>query len=371
MKTLIISTLLIFSSLYAKKYFSNKDCSECHEQIYKEYNSSAHAKNYFNDELHRKIANKVSKKSYECAVCHMPMANNLQELIEGEARPDINNKTHTDAISCYFCHTIAYVKRSHKFNINVASKQAKGYKPTLYGGLDNPEDSDKHSSIKNPIYAKKVCLGCHSHKLNDNNVTVFRAIDSNQDSTSCIRCHMPKVEGGVEKMNKRSRTHHLSHKFLGIYDREFRKKGVDINISNSKDEIVLTLTNKMGHPLIVQPARAKYIQLRVLRDGKTIWQNYKSSPKEDRDVFFELRFRDKNGTRLIIPAKAYYKEENNLDINETKSFRYKGIDLKRGDIIEATLFVRFAKEDCLRVVNLKDKIFKRAEVIKSVKKIVE
>jgi hypothetical protein len=365
MKTLPLLLTFAVSLIYAEKYFSNKDCNECHEKIYSEYNSSAHAKNYFNDELHRKIADKVDKNSYKCAVCHMPIANNLDELMSGKARPDKNNKTHKDAISCYFCHTIAFVKKSHKYNLNIKAKQAKGYKPTLYGGLENPEDSDKHSSLKNPIYAKNACLGCHSHKLNDNNITIFRAIKKNQTSKGCIKCHMPKVLGGVEKMNKRSRTHHLSHKFLGIYDREFRKGGVDINISATKDRIDIKVKNKMGHPLIIQPARAKYLKVELIRDGKTIWQNYKDSPKEDKKALFELRFRDKGGNRVIIPAKASGVESNNLDINETKTLSYKDIKLKKGDIIRATLFVRFAKEDCLKVIDLKDEKFKRAEVIKT------
>ncbi len=37
--------------------------------------------------------------------------------------------------------------------INVKSKQAEGYKPTLYGGLDNPDDTITLLS-KNPIYSK-------------------------------------------------------------------------------------------------------------------------------------------------------------------------------------------------------------------------
>jgi len=28
----------------------------------------------------------------------------------------------------------------------------------------------------------------------------------------------------------------------------------------------------MGHPLIIQPARAKYLKVKVIRDNKTIWQ---------------------------------------------------------------------------------------------------
>jgi len=110
----------------------NHSCDECHEQIYKEFQTSYHAKGYFNDELHKKIADKVDDKKYGCATCHMPMANNLKDLLTGSARPDKNNKTHTDAISCYFCHTIAYVKNAHKFNINIKARQAKNYKPTLY-----------------------------------------------------------------------------------------------------------------------------------------------------------------------------------------------------------------------------------------------
>jgi hypothetical protein len=216
----------------------------------------------------------------------MPMANNLKDLIDGTARPDKTNKTHSDAISCYFCHTIAYVKNAHKHNINIKARQAKNFKPTLYGRLLDPDDSDKHSSSKNPIYGQKACMGCHSHKLNDNNVTIFRAMDKKQDSIKCIECHMPEVAGGAEKMDKKSRGQHASHKFLGIYDKKFRATGLDINISTTIDSIEVKLTNKMGHPLIVQPARVKYLEVKVIRDGKEIWRNYKEHPREDKEAFF-------------------------------------------------------------------------------------
>ena len=104
-----LSLVLIFSSfLIATKYLDNRACSECHDRIYQEYQSSAHAMGYFNDELHQKIANRVDKKSYKCASCHMPMATynkNFQKII-----PNRNSIEHKDAISCYFCHTIAYKK---------------------------------------------------------------------------------------------------------------------------------------------------------------------------------------------------------------------------------------------------------------------
>jgi hypothetical protein len=354
------------------KYLDNRSCAECHEKIYEEFQSSRHAHGYFNDELHQKIADSVSDTSYTCATCHMPMADNIDDLISGKARPNKNNKTHTDAISCYFCHTIAYVKKSHKFNINTKARQAKGYKPTLYGRLQKPEDSDKHSSVKNPVYAKNACLGCHSHKLNDNNVTIFRAMQKGQDSIACIECHMPEVEGGVEKMDKRARGQHASHKFLGIDDKVFRATGVDINISVEKETIMIKLTNKMAHPLIIQPARVKYMQVIVLRDGKEIWKNFKNHPKEDEKAFFELTFQGADAKQVIIPAKATAPLRiNNLQAKETKKFIYHVPILKPKDVIEVSMKMRRAKEACQKEVTLTDRRFLEEILLKRVRKIVE
>ncbi len=361
----LLISLLLSSFLFGKNsYLDNYSCNECHEKIYEEYQSSSHSKGYFNDELHTRIADRVDKKKYECALCHMPMANNLKELIEGRARPNKNNKTHTDAISCFFCHTIAYVKKAHKYNLNIKARQAENYKPTLYGRLVNPEDSDKHSSTNNPIYAKNVCIGCHSHKLNDNNVTIFRAVKRGQDSLKCIECHMPKVAGGAEKMDKRSRNKHVSHKFLGIHNKKFRAKGVDINISLTTDSISVRLSNKMGHPLIIQPSRVKYLEVKVIRGGKEIWKNYKNDPKDDKKVFFEYRFYDKRGERTTIPSNSYSSKMTNLDANRDKVVTYRGISLRKGDIVKATMFVKFAKRDCLSVVDLKDEQFKKRFILK-------
>ncbi len=335
----------------------NHSCNECHEKIYEEFQSSAHAKGYFNGTLHRKIANKVSTKKYECASCHMPMADNIDALISGEARPDSRNKTHTDAVSCYFCHTIAYVKNAHKSNVNIKARQAKNYKPTLYGRLINPDDSDKHSSSSNPVYAKKVCMGCHSHKRNDNNVTIFKAMQNKKDdkkeqnSLGCIKCHMPMLEGGPEKTDKKIRGEHVSHKFLGINDVEFRKTGVDINISTGNKKLTVTLINKMEHPLIIQPARAKYIKIEVRRDAKVIWQNYEKDPSEDAQGYFAYSFK-KESEKIIIPAHATQGEMYNLEAKERKDLVYSIPALQKSDTIYVALYVESAKSDCIKVIDL-------------------
>jgi len=362
-----VKYILLFSFVFGlhlwAKYLDNHSCEECHEKIYEEFQGSQHAKSYFTDELHHKIADAASKTKYECASCHMPMANNLKDLISGKARPDKNNKTHTDGVSCYFCHTIAYVKKAHKHNINIKSRQAEGYKPTLYGRLVNPDESDKHSSVNNPVYAKNACTGCHSHKLNDNNVTIFEAMDKNQDSLECIKCHMPEVEGGVEKMDKRARGHHASHRFLGIHDKEFRKTGVDINLSVSGESLDITLHNKMAHPLIIQPARAKFIKVEIRRAGKTIWQNYREKPEEDKQGYFGYSFQ-KEGKKIIIPATATSGSVHNLDAKSKLTLHYDIPPVQKGDEIVVGLWVQLAKSDCASAVTLEDKSLMKPELIK-------
>jgi hypothetical protein len=366
---LLFLPLFLLSS--QNKYQDNESCKECHDKIYEEYQSSYHSRGYFNDELHRKIADEVSSKKYDCATCHMPMADNIDSLISGDARPDKSNKTHTDAVSCYFCHTIAYVKNAHRFNINVKARQAKGYKPTLYGRLQNPDDNDKHSSVENPVYARKVCTGCHSHKLNENNVTIFRAMNKKQDSLSCIKCHMPELEGGADKINKRARAKHASHRFLGIHDKEMRAKSVDIAIDTEGGQLKITVENKMDHPLIIQSARAKYFVIRVIRDGKEIWKNFKKHPSEDKRAYFAASFK-RNGKKILIPATATEQDLfNNLGAKESRTFVYDIGNLKKGDRVEVSLYVKLAKDDCLKAIDLNDTSYNKPLLMKHIQKELE
>jgi hypothetical protein len=366
---LVLFPILLFSS--QSKYQDNESCKECHDKIYEEFQSSHHSKGYFNDELHRKIADQVSNKKYDCATCHMPMADNIDALISGKARPDKSNKTHTDAVSCYFCHTIAYVKEAHRFNINTKARQADGYKPTLYGRLQNPDDNDKHSSVENPVYAKKVCMGCHSHKRNENNVTIFRAMEKGQDSLSCIKCHMPELDGGADKINKRTRAKHASHQFLGIHDKGMREKSVDMMVENEGDQLKITLENKMDHPLIIQSARAKYLVIKVLRDGKVIWKNFDKHPSEDKQGYFAVSFK-KNGETILIPATATERDVvNNLDARESKTFTYIIKGMQKGDKVDVALYVKLAKDDCLKAIDLNDTSPNQPLLMKEIQAIVK
>jgi len=358
----------LFSSLLSAKYLTNESCKECHEDIYYEYKSSYHAKTYFNDELHRKVANVVNTKKYECASCHMPAAQNIKALENGEKRLDETDVQESDAISCFFCHQIGYVKEAHEKDIIYVAKKPAGYKPAMFGSLKNPDESDKHEMLHNPIYKKNVCLGCHSHKRNTHDVMVFNAIKNVRDTTECIQCHMPYINGGAEKTNKRARTQHHSHTFSGIHSIEMRKKAVDIALKiQDTNTLHVTLTNKMSHPLIIQAARMKYVEIKLLRDGKVIWKNFSKTPLEDKQGCFVIEFADKQNNPVAIPAFAYKRAfVHNLEAKESQTLIYHLPSLQKGDSIEVSLFVILAKPSCQKVLDLQDNNLKKPLLMRKV-----
>jgi hypothetical protein len=190
-------------------------------------------------------------------------------------------------------------------------------------------------------------------------------MDKKQDSLGCIKCHMPEVSGGAEKMDKRSRGHHASHKFLGIHDVEFRKTGVDINISTIDKKLSIKLTNKMGHPLIIQPARAKFLKITISRAGKIIWKNYTKKPSEDKQGYFAYSFKE-DSQKVIIPAHATKGSVYNLEAKETKVLEYTLPLLQKSDKITVGLYLQLAKSDCAKVIDLNDSNLTQPQRMKEV-----
>ena len=358
----------LFSILLSANYLTNKSCSECHENIYDEFQSSMHSKTYFNDELHRKVAQKAAiQDNYDCSTCHMPSAKNQKGLGDGTAKPNSISQRDKDGISCFYCHQIAYVKKAHIKNKIILTRQIEDYKPTIYGSLKDPQESDKHTMTHSPIYTKYVCSGCHSHKRNSHDTLIFDAMGDNMDSKECIKCHMPLVDGKVENMDKKSRKQHHDHSFNGIHDMSMRHKGIDLKIKVFGKRIEVDITNKMPHPLIIQVARLKYLELTVKRGKKIIWRNYKNNPGNDRQGAFKIDFLGIDGKPVVIPAFAYKRGfVNNIEAKKTKKLNYVVSGLKKGDIITASMFVILAKPSCWKTLNLQNSNLKKPMLLKSI-----
>ena len=358
MKYITLAILLLVS--INAKYLDSKSCKECHDMIYNEHITSQHANSsLFKDEFHRKMKELNFPNSYRCSVCHIPAAKNLDKIVSGEYQPS-HTQRQLDGVSCLYCHQIAKIKKSHRQNKNITTFDRDG-KQMLYGALDNPMQTDKHDSVTlnkkyNIFYTSKVCMGCHSHKRNDSHDVEVCTISIDETTqTDCIKCHMPKYPGGVTKINKRGRSQYASHSFLGISDADMVKEAVKLSLKKiANNKIELTIKNKMGHQVLLQPMRLKYVKTTIERDGKIIWQNFKDSPYEDKDVTFSKLFTDENGKQVYPPKAAKIKYYTNLDTYKSKKVIYKVPSLKKGDIITSTWISYMIRPSLAKELNLTD-----------------
>jgi len=344
------------------KYLDTKSCKECHDMIHYEHVTSMHHKSsIFQDSLHNKIKTKVSPKKYSCALCHTPGASNIRQLMTGEIQPDPKDKQLTDGVSCFYCHQITKILELKHKNINFYNYKGET-KPTFLGNLKNADTSDKHESASNPIYKNsQVCMGCHGKKYNKQQVQICNGYNEFNKTSNCIGCHMPKVPGGVTKLNKRGREQYTSHEFLGIRSDKMVQKAVELHLAATKGSnmVELTIKNKMGHSIIMQPMRLKYVHTTITRDGQIIWSNFKNKPIEDKDATFTILFKDKDGNQSTPAAAHGYKFNNNLKANEIKTINYKTPKLKSGDIVKSTWISYIVRPTLANKLQLEDELKKQ------------
>lgn len=331
----VLFYFLIFS-LLGGQYLDSKSCSECHQDIYNEHSKSMHHNSsIFKDMFHKAIVEKASPNKYDCAFCHSPAANNLATLKTGEDKPNLRNVNETDGVSCFYCHQITKVFQTKHQNINFYNY--KGGKPTFFANLSDADFSDKHESQTNQIYKNStVCMGCHSHKFNSFDVEICNIkSEPNEPTSDCIGCHMPKTNGSPVNVNKRGRNNYASHSFFGIRDENFVKQAVDLKIQQEKDGFSILIKNKMGHQLILQPMRMKYVKITIKRNGKIIWQNFTNSPLEDKRATFTVAFKNSENVEVLPPQAKNILFKNNLAINEARVISY-DFDLQKSDEVTAS-----------------------------------
>lgn len=355
MKRLFLLSL-IFISIIEAKYLDSKSCAECHEMIHYEHTMSMHHNSsIFKDEFHAKIKQINTPDKYDCALCHTPAAKNLRALMKGEEQPS-KTKEELDGVSCFYCHQINKVLITKHKNINFYGYKG-DLKSTFYGNLDNPDTSDKHKSDStNKIYKNsQVCMGCHGKKFNKYKVQICSGVDEKGETSDCIGCHMPKIPGGTTKLNKRGRSEYASHEFLGIRSEKMVKKAVELELNQIDGGIELMIKNKMGHSIIMQPMRLKYVHTEVFRSGKRIWKNFDKFPIEDKEVAFTVLFKDDKGKQVFPPFAQDYKYNMNLAANSSKKVVYKIPDLKKGDIVISKWISYIIRPALARVLKLEDK----------------
>jgi len=313
-------------------FASNEECKACHSQIYSEFTGSMHANSLpQKDPIHKAVWDRhpqnKKQQRYGCGKCHTPAANNLDKMMEkgGKALPDETNPTHSEGISCAYCHRIESIKLHKKSNINIICKDEKKYFGTLKEHIDSPFhaiSTEGSELMKNG----NVCIGCHSHKMNKHGLNVCSTNISNEmDAANCVSCHMPKVKGSTSDMSERKK--HAFHGFAGShYHTEMLEQYVDISMLREIDAFVVNIDNRTSHALLLHPLRMAVLKVSVMRDGK------ESKLKDE--VF--VRVIGHNG-KPAMPWKASKTlKDTMIKANEKRSIKY-AYKLEKGDSVEVTL----------------------------------
>ncbi len=306
----------------------SEECASCHPTIYKEWMGSFHAKSSaFEDPAHgamhqafvKAMEKKGKKGNYHCANCHAPMADNIKELMAGKAELDAKNWTHTEGTGCTFCHRIESIVEKENFNHYKLNKEG-----TFHTSRPAKEGLPHKTGQSDLFTEGKVCMGCHSHKINGKGVPICQMKD--EAKGNCLECHMPDVEGR-SAVGTDGKTHR-SHKMPGGHDIEMLKKAanLDAKISSEgeKRNLVVTVASKMKHTFpSTNPMRIAFVKV-VAKDkeGKKVWENFKESPLEDKQALFFKAFQA--GEKKGVPSWAAegIAFDTRLKAGETRTITY-------------------------------------------------
>lgn len=325
-------------------------CGSCHQEIYKEWEGSMHAKSSkFSDGLHGAVADafaaameaKGGKGSYFCANCHTPTADNMAALIRGDAAPDPENLTDTRGVTCSFCHTVDSVVPGERFNTYRVSEGIKGSS----GASNAPHGATKW--VFEETY--EMCLGCHGKMMNAKGGVVCSMEE--EGITDCLTCHMETVEGAPASGS--GKTKHAYHGMQGGHDQAMLKRGATVSLGADKGVLTVILNNPNQHYFpSTNPLRMAYVKVVVAgADGKTLFTNFDKAPTEDPQAVLIKVF--KAGDQVGVPSweAEGVARDTRLTPGETRTITYK---LPEGAAnVKATLYYRFAPPMAIEKFNVK------------------
>jgi len=263
---------------------SAKNCGECHEDIYDEWQQSAHAV-AFQDLQFQKEWKKDNVTT--CLNCHTPLQNQQEfivtALLNGDYRtpvttinPQFDKALQMESITCATCHvrdgkvigTMGNTKARHKMNINAE------------------------------FLSDQLCLGCHNvvDELNPTLVCTFETGEEWKKSgalekgKNCISCHMPEVERSIVAGYPTRKSH--SHYFPGsgipkFYD--MKSNGLNgLEITEGKIKGTYSAGEKINYKLILKNSYAGH-----------------NVPTGDPERFFLITFRVADSEGKILKQQEH------------------------------------------------------------------
>lgn len=168
-------------------------CGQCHTQIYKAWQDSAHARS-FSDSIFQAALEKISDARglparRVCLACHAPAA-----LVSGDF--EVSQAVTREGIGCDFCHSVKAVDLArwpNPFEVELG-----GVKRGPFAFLSSPAHETELSTLHRD--SPRLCAACHEF-TNDHGTAVLSTYTEWKDGpypaegVSCQGCHMSVVPG--------------------------------------------------------------------------------------------------------------------------------------------------------------------------------
>lgn len=220
--------------------------------------------------------------SYYCAACHMPMAENIKELINGTDTPNANLWKEDEGVGCAFCHrteTITGGKDGKLFTIN---------KDGAYV-TSNKSENAPHAVGTNPMFASgELCMGCHSPLESQSEICSAEE----EAQTNCLSCHMERKEGPPSIDSDKA--DHASHEMGGGHNMPVLMRALSVNTKinetgNGGKTLDIEVINNTAHTFpYSMPMRMSYLKVVVYYANKqVIFRNDKENQADSNAVFMK------------------------------------------------------------------------------------
>lgn len=222
---------------------SSKECGGCHVRIYKEWQTSKHAKAYTNPYFQAYL--KKDDYNWSCYYCHTQLEKQLELKIIGfvgddlrrpilDINPDFDSALRDEGVNCATCHV----------------KDGVIYGP--YENVDAPHDAE----FNNRFLTIEICKPCHEvpksgfmfYRSNPcGTIDEYNEGPYKEKGVTCQQCHMPGTMRKLARSSRRVRNVG-AHTFKGGSSKEMLRKALYIDIKkNPKNFELVVMNNGAGH----------------------------------------------------------------------------------------------------------------------------
>lgn len=331
-------------------------CQSCHEDIYRQWSGSMHAKSTaLRDPIHEfmyraevgdpRLEDQVHQRSGRypvCLNCHAPNAAKDQ-VTKLDARD-----AYAEGVNCVACHQISGYKgvRRPEGGLRLGIMAYETSPDALQGATGFPFDKTRDQQPGNPhlptgeldtfglvvpaalplegnprmMRSSDLCLGCHHLRPNPQGVPLCATgdeIEASGSQVTCQSCHMPIAEGFA------------NHSMGGGHDPAMLARAVKLTVDTEQTanglQAHVVMLNQLPHKM---PTGAPFrnIQVRVTAfdaTGNVLWRNFENHPMQEApEAYLFYQLADDEGKPAMPPVATGVGQDTRLEPHERRVLTY-------------------------------------------------